>query len=272
MFNEIWVCLDGSALAEKILPLAQSVANASGGTITLLRVVENDRELSAAESYMREQARVCGGTIKFLVSENPASAIVHELETQPRALVAITTHGRTGWAEAILGSVALQVVRDSGRPVLLYRPQTNAEEAPKKIDTLALALDGSEFSERIIHYAADMAKAMSARLVLIQALPLHPSVPGSSDQKSIIPLESSYLRRQAVTIRRVHGIEADWEVLHGDAGTAICRYLDKKPNTMLAMTSHARSGLERSLIGSVAAACIRKAGLPMMIYWPTKRT
>ncbi|MGB7946752.1 MAG: universal stress protein [Candidatus Binatia bacterium] len=187
MFNEIWVCLDGSALAEKILPLAQSVANASGGTITLLRVLENDRELSAAESYMREQARVCGGTIKFLVSENPASAIVHELEIQPRALVAITTHGRTGWAEAILGSIALQVVRDSGRPVLLYRPQTNAEEAPKKIDTLALALDGSEFSEKIIHYAAEMAKALNARLLLIQALPLQPPVAGSSDQKSIIP-------------------------------------------------------------------------------------
>jgi len=270
MFDEIFVCLDGSPLAEKILPLAKAIATPSNAKLTLLRVVENNQELSSAENYMREQARLCHGTIKFLVSQDPASAIVNELETQPRALAAITTHGRTGWAEAILGSVALQVVRASGRPVLLYRPQANVEEAPKKIDTLALALDGSEFSERIIHYAADMAKALTARLLLIQALPLHPPVPGSSDQKSIIPFESSYLRRQAATIKRVHGIEADWEVLHGDAGTAICRYLDKKPNTMLAMTSHARSGLERSLIGSVAAACIRKAGLPMMIYWPKK--
>jgi nucleotide-binding universal stress UspA family protein len=57
-------------------------------------------------------------------------------------------------------------------------------------------------------------------------------------------------------------------VLHGEAGDAICRYVNGMQNTMLAMTSHARGGLERALLGSVAATCIRKAGVPMLIYWP----
>jgi nucleotide-binding universal stress UspA family protein len=78
-------------------------------------VVENNQELSSAENYMREQARLCHGTIKFLVSQDPASAIINELETQPRALVAITTHGRTGWAEAILGSVLSQLSQSAAK-------------------------------------------------------------------------------------------------------------------------------------------------------------
>jgi nucleotide-binding universal stress UspA family protein len=268
MFDEIFVCLDGSPLAEKILPLAHAVANPTGAAITLLRVVENNRELSAAESYMRAQAQLCGGAIKFLVSGDPANAIVEELKTRPRAIAAMTTHGRTAWTEAILGSVALRVMRNSGRPVILFRPQASAGETPEKISTLALALDGgSNFSEQMIRYVAEMAKALAARLLLIQAQPLHPA---SRDHEAMVVLESSYLHRQAAAIKRAYGIDADWEVLHGDAATAICRHVSKMPETMLAMTSHARGGLERAFVGSVTAACIRKAGVPMMIYWPEK--
>jgi nucleotide-binding universal stress UspA family protein len=86
----------------------------------------------------------------------------------------------------------------------------------------------------------------------------------------MVVLESSYLHRQAAAIKRAYGIDADWEVLHGNAATAICRHVSKMPETMLAMTSHARGGLERAFVGSVTAACIRKAGVPMMIYWPEK--
>lgn len=219
---------------------------------------------------MREQARLCRGTIKFLVSDDPASAIVEELKTRPHAIAAMTTHGRSAWTEAILGSVALHVMRNSGRPVILFRPLTGAVQIPKKIGTLALALDGSEFPEKMIRYAAGVAKSLAARLLLIQALPLHPTKPVSLDGEALIALESSYLRRQAAAIKRAHGIDADWEVLHGDAATAICSYMEKTPDALLAMMSHARGPLERGFVGSVAATCLRKAVVPMMIYWPEK--
>jgi nucleotide-binding universal stress UspA family protein len=54
--NEILVCLDGSALAEKILPPAAGTASAIGVALTFLRVVNDTDELSAAENYMRNRA------------------------------------------------------------------------------------------------------------------------------------------------------------------------------------------------------------------------
>jgi len=45
-------------------------------------------------------------------------------------------------------------------------------------------------------------------------------------------------------------------------------YVKGMPETMLAMTSHARGGLQRSLLGGVAAACLRRAGVPILMYGP----
>jgi len=63
-------------------------------------------------------------------------------------------------------------------------------------------------------------------------------------------------------------MDADWDVLHAEAGAAICRYVNGMQDALLPITSHARRKLERALFGSVAAACIRKAGTPILIYWP----
>jgi nucleotide-binding universal stress UspA family protein len=266
MFDEVFACLDGSQLAQEILPLAHGITAAASATLSLIRVVADADELAAEESDLRQCARRYRAEVRFLLSADPAAAIVGELEAKPNAIAAVTTHGRTAWTEAILGSVALRVIQGSSRPVILYRAVSGDGEAPKRISTLVLALDGSEFAERMILFAAEMTKALEARLVLVQALPPQPSIPalaGNSDM-----LESSYLHGIAGKIKREHGIDCEWEVLHGDPADALCRYVKGMPETMLAMTSHARGGLQRALLGGVAAACLRRAGVPILMYGP----
>jgi nucleotide-binding universal stress UspA family protein len=147
MFDEILVCLDGSPVAENILPLAQQIALAKKARVILLRVVGDSNELSVEENYMRERARLFRAPIRFVVSSDPATSILGELEKNSRAIAAMTTHGRSAWGEALLGSVALKVIRGAKRPVLLHRPLLDNAEAPAKIATIVAALDGSKFSE-----------------------------------------------------------------------------------------------------------------------------
>ena len=130
MFDRILVCLDGSPLAEKILPLARAIASGKGAKVILLRVVGDSKELSAEESYMRQRAGLFRVPFRFIIARDPATAIVEELEKNPRAIAALTTHGRTAWGEALLGRVALQVIRGARRPVLLYRPRPECSAAP----------------------------------------------------------------------------------------------------------------------------------------------
>ena len=266
MFRKLLVCLDGSALAEKILPLARALTAPKEGKLTFLRIIPEAAALE--DDYMRDCARRYGAELRFLVSSDPGAAIAAELDRDPHAVAALTTHGRTAWTEAILGSVALRVIREARRPVVVFRPVAGGREPPKTIGTIAVPLDGSKFSERIIPYAAKAALFLSAQLNLLQVLPPHAALtPLTELQKSDV-FESSYLQRKTAEIAAGHGIEPQWEVLHGDPADALCRYLSDMPETLLAMTTHARSGRERAVIGSVAATCVRRSGVPLLLYWP----
>jgi len=268
MFDEILACLDGSSLAQEILPLAHGITAATRTTLTLIRVVADTDELAAEESDLRHCARRYGVEVRFLLAADPAAAIVAELNSRPNAMAAMTTHGRTAWAEAILGSVALRVIHGSNRPVILYRAVAGGAEAPKRITTLVMALDGSEFAEHMTPFAVEMAKALAARLLLVQALPQQSPIPAIPGQGKSDMLESSYLHSVAGKIKRKYGLDCEWEVLHGDPADALCRYVKGMPETMLAMTSHARAGLPRALLGGVAGMCVRRAGVPILMYWP----
>lgn len=266
MFDEILACLDGSPLAEKILPWAREIAAAERSRLTLLRVVVDADELAAQEDYMREQGRLFGAQIKFSLSRDPADAVMTELKSNPRAIAAMTTHGRSEWAEAILGSVALKLIRDAGRPVILYRPIPR--DRPEKITSLVIALDGSEFSEKIIPTAVDMAKSINGKLVLVQVISrdiLNSAVPGPPAEETLV---ASYLEEKAREIERHYGIEPHWNVLYGKPGDALSRYVNAMPDAMLAMTTHTRGGLKRAMLGDVAGECIRSATVPILIYWP----
>jgi nucleotide-binding universal stress UspA family protein len=266
MLGEILACLDGSALAEKILPLARAITDASRARLVVLRVVTSTDELASEEAYSRNLAHQYGAGMKFLISAgDPANAILAELKNNPGAIAALATHGRNAWAQAVLGSVAFHILRDADRPIIVLRPPKSDREIPTKITTLAVALDGSDWSEKIIPCAATMAKAMAARLLLLQALPLQGAMPPRPDQETLVMLESHYLHRKAAAIRQAHGIEAAWEVLHGEPADAICRYVKGMPHTMLALTTHARPSVERTVLGSVAGGCVRHAGVPILI-------
>jgi nucleotide-binding universal stress UspA family protein len=267
MFDQIIVCLDGSSLAETVLPLARGLTVPRSGTLTLLRVVADAAELAAEEDYLRDCARQYGGQLRFIVDADPGHAIGAELARLPQAIAALTTHGRSAWGEAIVGSVALQVIRAARRPVILYCPLGRDNHAPKNISKIVLALDGSEFAEGMIPHAAKAARVLKAQLVLVQALPAGAPTALNRDQRGDVS-EASYLHRQAANIEKKYAIGAEWEVLHGEPAAAICQYVKGMSETLLALTTHGRGGVERAVFGSVAAECIRHAGVPLLVFWP----
>ncbi len=268
MFDEILACLDGSPLAETILPLAYCLARAAKARLTLFRMATDSDERAADESYLRNCARPYGAQFKLLAGADPGQVVVAELERSPGAIAAMTTHGRHPWAEALLGSVALKIIQNANRPVIVYRSRVADQKAPAAIRTIAVALDGGQFSERIIPAAVELAKVIEAKLLLVQVLPVGFSKSTAPNIATGDFLESSYLHAKAVEIHHKYGIQPDWDVLHGEPGDAISQYVRGTPETLLAMMTHARSGLQRVMPGSVAANCIRNSGVPMMIYWP----
>lgn len=274
MYNPILVPLDGSQLAEEAITYGLALARSMGTKLTLFRVVEHQRDVTAAEEYLQPLARRLNADRKVVGYADPASGIIGELSQHPTGLATMTTHGHSGLLEAILGSVALNVVRHAGRPVLVYRPRgtVGGRQADEevRIATVVAPLDGSDFSERMLPHAVEMALALKANLTLVQVL--SPEMREPPEVASGDVLESSYLHGRAEEIKKEYEIEADWEVLHGDPADAICEYLNGQHDVMLAMSSHTRGGLRETVFGSVTHECVRRAGVPVLVYRPENQT
>jgi nucleotide-binding universal stress UspA family protein len=148
--KQVLIPLDGSALAEQIIPHAIALGRLSRAEYTLLHVIEPiaeayGMELSragfdeAALARMRVVAQdyLDGVAARFqaealrvrtAVDSDPApQAILEYARVHAIDLIALATHGRGGVARLLLGSVADKVARSATIPVLLQRPR---DEAP----------------------------------------------------------------------------------------------------------------------------------------------
>lgn len=143
----ILVPLDGSALAEEAIAVAVQLAEALRAELVLLRVVEryspdfNDFNLHAerarAESYLQEVAAGLSVPARLLVLESahelPATVIARSAREEGVHLVAMATHGRSGLARVLMGSVATTTLRQVDVPLLLVQPaairRARAEQA-----------------------------------------------------------------------------------------------------------------------------------------------
>ena len=137
MFKKILVPLDGSKLAEGIIPRVEWLAKIHDGEVTLLRValahmipgtdpVEHQvKVVREAEEYLAKvEANLKGVGVRVnsvVRYGHDAQEIVDHARDRGFDLIAMSTHGRTGLAQFVLGSVASKVIHTSTVPILLCR-------------------------------------------------------------------------------------------------------------------------------------------------------
>ncbi|MFZ2959993.1 MAG: universal stress protein [Candidatus Ozemobacteraceae bacterium] len=155
MFKRILVPLDGSALAESVLPVAVYFADVWKAQIILLHVIERnapgsihgDRHLSRpdeAEAYLKEITRTTfpsrSDVARHVHEENVTdvaeSLVGHSEEFSPD-LVLLCAHGEGSWRDWIYGNIAQQIVDLGETPVLLIKPgKSGKSENPEKPEKL----------------------------------------------------------------------------------------------------------------------------------------
>jgi nucleotide-binding universal stress UspA family protein len=145
VFSHIVVPLDGSRLAEESIPVAARLAALGNARVTLIRVVIPQLALGQPsvilqfnvdqlEHYQREakryvmevadryRAAVPAIEAEVVMASSPPRAILEWSEQHGADLIAMSTHGRSGFRRFMLGSVADKVIRSATIPVLLTRP------------------------------------------------------------------------------------------------------------------------------------------------------
>lgn len=142
MYRRAVVALDGSPVAEAIIPFLLEIAGPLDMDVILLRVIQvvsptviegsvqltvEDPEVARidAEEYLAPVAaelRDKGVRARTQVRRGePAREIVAAAREAGADLIAMTTHGRSGLGRLLFGSVAEAVLRESRLPVFLMR-------------------------------------------------------------------------------------------------------------------------------------------------------
>ena len=300
MYTQIIVPVDGSTLAEGVLPYVRSLARQLELPVTLLQVIDPEvvssyttaRDMSqydtimaamkvSSDEYLRKAASLFGEPLKvdsLIEMGSPADTIVRVAARDSRALIAMATHGRSGFQRWTMGSVADKVLHAASNHLLLIRPREEGGKKPSEEEPLTkivVPLDGSKLAERVLPDIMELAQKMSAEIILLRAyaLPLSTYWVGEEDQAPNITELQARVRLEAkeyldakVEELKAKGFEKVSSVLLEGFGPAeIINFANKTSDNMIAMCTHGRSGMKRWVLGSVTERVVQASGDPVLV-------
>jgi nucleotide-binding universal stress UspA family protein len=300
MLRTILVPTDGSALAERALPIALDIARRTGGSVHLARAHASvavaiataegamlSAPVMAADEALRKRARedtealasrvgtAWGARITPHVEDGSPGSVICDVAARIGAdLVVMTTHGEGGFEPGWLGSVTDYVIRHSHRPVLALPANDAHGDAPFTPRSMLMTLDGSETSEAILVAAREIAVIFGARVELVRVV--SPYIPGdvASALNAGMPDEFgidsvSARAKESVDLHaarlRTDGLDVTATVLvHLSPTRALLQHVRETAPDCVAIATQGR-GLSRIFIGSVADKLIRAAGRPVLV-------
>lgn len=299
MFRRMLVPLDGSKTAESALPYARALAERLDADVELLVVVDlggisgsvsadevaklNDVQASRKpDEYLTKVAKTFPqARARFRVERGTAaSIIIDEAAVDKDTLIIMASHGRSGIHRWLLGSVAEKVLRGTSNPLLLIRASEKAPaEGQATLRSIVVPLDGSKLGELALAPALELARSLGTEVVLVRAYEFpatayyraddFPSgaaafIPSYAELVEEMSREArEYLDVKVKEISAREPVRVRAEIIEGPAAERIIDLARNAAGSLIAMSTHGRSGLKRWILGSVTEKVARHAESPI---------
>jgi nucleotide-binding universal stress UspA family protein len=253
------VPVDGSELSERALPVGREIARRLNARVLLMDTHWDDVDQQRKRSYL---IRLAGQgddvpTDVATVDVHPnAPAIEHLVSDDPDRIVCMASHGRGRARWAVLGSVAEQVVHETRRPIVLVGRHCR-DDWPDDSRYLLVCVDGKTVADPVIPVAIRWAQALGLDVqVAVVVHPLDLDVGGFP--RAVV---GAIVARFAA-----HGVHATPVALRGThTAGVIADYVSDSPVALVAMNTHARGGLGRLALGSVAMGTVGLVECPVLL-------
>jgi nucleotide-binding universal stress UspA family protein len=289
--------LDGSQVAEQVLPYARCLAKALTIPVDLLEVADIEtlrllanpergryldtllsEKMENSESYLETVAQSFEGTpVTCIVEKGKAEDVVIERAAADKGtLIVMATHGRSGIQRWVLGSVTDKVLHGSNNHLFLIRAQDQAKaEGEALLKKVIVPLDGSPVAEMVLPYVIDLAKKMRLEVVLVRSFAL-PAATADEYQTytdeliGLIEAEARDYLAEKVKEMKGKGLQNVSSAVNvGYGAEEIITLARKTPDNFIAMCTHGRSGVKRFVLGSVTDRVVRHSGDPVLIIRAT---
>jgi nucleotide-binding universal stress UspA family protein len=279
-YGNVLVLLDGSDFAVRAVSTARALAarfQADIYTITVADAADKVADLRRnATDALGSDKDFDADHVTVVVADDAVEAIENRARELDRCLVCLTTHGRGRVAGAVIGSVARSLLQRSSHPLVALgpvaadRPELVSRWRPLSVPRLVACVDGSPTSEAVLPVAVAWATALEMSLSILTVAEPAPE-----------PL------RAGAKLHRSHGPDGDAEeyietlverwrgsapevtgLVHYDPispADGVRSHLDRYPAGLVAVTTHAPTGVKRVLFGADAAAIVHASIAPCLV-------
>lgn len=295
MFTHILVPLDGSALAECVLPHTVALSQALGGRITLLRVAESSGEsmptvdtfgwhIHKAEAFAylesvsaRLQREAALETQTVVQEGRAAESILKFAASEDVDLIVLSSHGRSGLSRWNISSVVQKIVWQAYLPVMIvraYQP-TLAEWTSFRYRKLMVPLDGSLRAEYVLPLATALARFHQAQLLLAHVVARSHLACVPAPQAEDLALAEQLTERNHLAASRYleelcARLSAEVEtrarlVVSKDVTTALHEIVEEEGVDLIILCAHGQSARTRWPYGNTVASFITYGITPLLI-------
>ena len=213
------------------------------------------------------EAKGCGvSATSAVVDGSPARAILRYAHERGSDAIVMGSHGRTGLVRTIAGSVAEEVIRHSDVPVAVTHLDDRLLSGP-----IAVAIDSSPAADAALSVAIALARAVPCEMRIFHVF-------GRADFKLIdglaednaeradhASLAAAALLEEAADRAKTSGVACEGTMLEGHPAQELLEVLDRGAYAIAVVGTHGHSEIGRLLFGSVAAALVERARVPILV-------
>ena len=304
MINHILVPLDGSTLAECVLPHVIAMAPITNAHVTLLHVmqplqsgpsgpvdpIEWHLQKQNSEKYLDQivgQLNEAGiiGVDRIILEGRPASSVVEFAHNNNVDLIVLSTHGQSGLSGWNVSSVVQKILLRSYKSILLVRAYLPSSAGMTKVryKRLFIGMDCSPRSEFVLPYAISLAQHHKSQVILETVIEKPQTInrfPLSEEDTNLInkwvernaEAASRYLNQLVTQFLRKE-LKLKAHVSTGDSAITVLHDMAEESNADLVMlVAHGYTGERRWPYGSVTTSFIAYGNSSLMIMQDLPKT
>jgi nucleotide-binding universal stress UspA family protein len=280
MTAPIVVGVDGTGSGLDAVALAARLAQATGDPLIVACVYPEGRRagdaaavrgpaakaLEAAEALAEEAA----AEYRTVPSSSPARGLADLAEEEEdAAMVVVGSHRSGAFGRVASGSTAERLLHGSGCPVAVA-PRGYRQRVTDKLRRVGVAFVDTPDGHEAVRYAADLAARSGLPLTLFSVVGVHINwfVPEAvRPEEETVPIEVRKDYQEALDRALAglpEGVQASGELLYGEMVDELSM-VGERGVDLLVCGSRGYGPVRRVLLGTVSAALVRQASVPVLV-------
>jgi nucleotide-binding universal stress UspA family protein len=300
MFDPILVPLDGSQLAECVLPHGVAIASPFDAEITLLSMLERGQAGASAQIFDLLNWQINKTKMKLYLEKTKnrleeariraraavlegltAEGITEYAQNQGMKLIILSSHAHTGWSKWGISSTAQKIILNAPTSVLIIRAyqhdiQAGALSTIPVYQHILVPLDGSQRAENVLPIVTQLAHFHKSQIHLVHVVqtpemvrqmpPVQEDIDLSNRVVARNQEEAGYYLDQMKARSTLEGIVVQTHLLTSDnVAVALHQVVEQEHIDMVALSAHGYSGNQQWPYGSMVNNFILYGKVPLLI-------